>query len=508
LAELFVINGVCAGTVFFLPDVPTVLGRSPEAHLQIADPWISSMHAMFEWRGEDVWVIDLESRNGTYIGDERVHEAKLGPGAQIRFGKTEVRFERREQRARPEGLFAEGGTVVRYLDDLQAEMDQARDGGPRRDTVRTEPAGTVLARRQLAVLEEIGRALVDAESLDACLHRILAAVAKAIRSERASLLLTDETGEMVPRAVEPAGSPPALSSTVIAAAAQSRAGILSLDAKQDPRFAASQSIISQGIRSALCVPIWAAHRILGMLLFDRGPSQPFTADDLELVAVVGQQAALAIERARYLDQVRADDERRRALATHFPAAVARTLAHESTGSDPLALSMRDAAVLRAAVACPDGLAADLAGAARTLRSVLDAMAHAALAEEGAVVRLPGGAVFALFGLHAAQPDGAARALRAARAMRAAVRALGHPGCDVRAGVEAGPTLAGNVAGAKGFELVATGGAAVRAERLLALARPGEILAGAGAVERGGEKLEARGLQEMAGERLAVFRAVD
>jgi hypothetical protein len=507
LAELFVINGVCAGTVFFLPDVPTVLGRSPEAHLQVADPWISSMHAMFEWRGQDVWVIDLESRNGTYIGDERVHEAKLEPGAQIRFGKTDVRYERRETRARPEGLFAEGGTVVRYLDDLQAEMDQARTGEGRRDTVKTEPAGTVLARRQLAVLEEIGRALVDAVSLDACLNRILVSVSKAIRSERASLLLTDETGEMVPRVVEPEGSPPALSSTVIAAAAQSRAGILSIDAKQDPRFAASQSIISQGIRSALCVPIWASHRILGMLLFDRGPSQPFTADDLELVAVVGQQAALAIERARFLEQERAGDERRRALEHHLPAGVARALALEASDRDALALDVRDAAVLRVAIVFPDALGRDASAAAAMLRSALQTMSDAVLAEDGAAVRLPGG-VLAVFGLHANQADAAARALRAARAIRTRVRALGPPAVEVRAGVEAGPTLTGNVAGPKAFELLAAGGSAERAERLVALARPGEILAGAGAVERGGEGLEARGVQEIAGERLAVFRAVE
>ena len=92
MAEIVVLNGVCAGTVFVLPDIPTVLGRSPESHLQIGDPWISSMHAMFERRGQEVWVIDLESRNGTYVADERVAEARVPDGVLLRFGKTEVRF--------------------------------------------------------------------------------------------------------------------------------------------------------------------------------------------------------------------------------------------------------------------------------------------------------------------------------------------------------------------------------------------------------------------------------
>jgi class 3 adenylate cyclase len=88
VAELFVVDGVCGGTAFFVPHVPSVLGRSPDCHLQVADPWISSMHALFERRGEELWVVDLESRNGTFVDDERVREAAIVAGSRLRFGKT------------------------------------------------------------------------------------------------------------------------------------------------------------------------------------------------------------------------------------------------------------------------------------------------------------------------------------------------------------------------------------------------------------------------------------
>jgi hypothetical protein len=100
LAELVVLNGARAGAVFELPEMPTVVGRSPEAHFQLDDPWISSMHAMFERRGAEIWVVDLESRNGTFVGADRVQEALLVPGVVLRFGRTEVRIEREESRAR------------------------------------------------------------------------------------------------------------------------------------------------------------------------------------------------------------------------------------------------------------------------------------------------------------------------------------------------------------------------------------------------------------------------
>lgn len=133
MSEIMVLNGVCAGTVFVLPDIPTVLGRSPESHLQIGDPWISSMHAMFERRGEEVWVIDLESRNGTFLGDERVAEARLEDGSIVRFGRTQVRFTARSTWASSQGT---------------APEERARPEGPR-ETIRSD--GTISGRAPLPV---------------------------------------------------------------------------------------------------------------------------------------------------------------------------------------------------------------------------------------------------------------------------------------------------------------------------------------------------------------------
>jgi class 3 adenylate cyclase len=102
VAELVVLNGTNAGTVFVLLEIPTVVGRSEESHLLILDPWISSMHAMFEKRGNEIWVVDLDSRNGTFLGDERITEARITDGAVVRFGRTEVRVDlRKKGRAAP-----------------------------------------------------------------------------------------------------------------------------------------------------------------------------------------------------------------------------------------------------------------------------------------------------------------------------------------------------------------------------------------------------------------------
>ncbi len=124
------LNGVATGTVFVLGDVPAVVGRSPEAHLRIGDPWISSMHAMFERREDALWVVDLESRNGVFLGDDRVAEARVADGAVVRLGRTEIRFT--AGRAREDEIPSASGAAPRPP--------------PRRETLRSD-AGTAAARR-------------------------------------------------------------------------------------------------------------------------------------------------------------------------------------------------------------------------------------------------------------------------------------------------------------------------------------------------------------------------
>jgi GAF domain-containing protein len=447
LAELFVVNGICSGTVFFLPDVPTVVGRSLECHVQIGDPWISSMHALFERRGEQLWVVDLDSRNGTFLGEERVQEAPLNPGARLRFGRTEA-----ELRAGPEAAEQRGNlgetTIIRYLADLVGESaaPPAPTEIPGLVPPRQDRPSRVTAsgRRQVAVLNEIGRITMSSGDAGETLRLVLRVLSGAVRAERASVLLLDERGEMVPQATEPPGAAPRVSDTVVQAAMRSRAGILTTDAQQDARFSGSQSIIAQGIRSCMAAPIWADNRILGTLVLDRGLTDPFTAEDLELATVVGFQAALAVERSRQRDRARLADEQRLRLLRHLPAPVAGALLASDSDREILAPGPRpEAVVLRLVLGCAGALAAERpAGEAAARLFAAQEAARQVLLGEGAAVdaRLTGDLV-AVFGLEKSDDGTLPRALRAALAARDRVRELeagmATPRLAPRCGLEAG-----------------------------------------------------------------------
>jgi hypothetical protein len=74
---------------------PTVLGRQADADVRLdGDDFASAHHARLVPRVDGVWVEDLGSTNGTFVGDERVTaERRLQPGETLTVGRTELRLE-------------------------------------------------------------------------------------------------------------------------------------------------------------------------------------------------------------------------------------------------------------------------------------------------------------------------------------------------------------------------------------------------------------------------------
>jgi adenylate cyclase len=475
MPELLVVTGVSAGTVFFLTNDSTVIGRSEGCDVVITDPWISSRHAMIEQRGDEVWLVDLDSRNGTFLDGRRIREAPVRSDSQVAFGRTTGTI-RAVVRGTP---IPQRADAVRYLADVEKMVSQA-------------DAGADPTRRQLAALQAVGRALVDAPDFDESLARILATVAEAARAERSSLLLLDEKGVLVPRVHLPADSPPRVSASVVAEAARSHAGLLVTDAQHDERFSAAHSVFFQGIRSCLCVPIWAENRMLGMLVLDRGVVDPFTEDDLELVTVVAYQAALAVERARLQERARTVDVQRRKLLRHFSPDVANLiLSQTEMEGDPLAVTVREeATMLFSDVRGFTGLTERLPALqlAQLLREYLSEMTKALFEERGTLDKFMGDGLMAIFGVPVPHPDDPVRAVRCAWRMLERLGGLNarlptDRRLAIRIGVNTGRVVAGNFGTPERLEYTVLGDAVNVAARLESIAEPGTVCVGPTTYER-------------------------
>jgi hypothetical protein len=68
------------------------LGRSSSNTIVIDDPNVSRAHARMVKRGEDWWIVDLGSTNGTLVNNSAVKERRLTPGDRITIGGSEFEF--------------------------------------------------------------------------------------------------------------------------------------------------------------------------------------------------------------------------------------------------------------------------------------------------------------------------------------------------------------------------------------------------------------------------------
>ncbi|HZO50028.1 MAG TPA: DUF3662 and FHA domain-containing protein [Gaiellaceae bacterium] len=71
-----------------------VIGRSRECDVRLDDANVSRRHAELRHEGDEYWIVDLGSTNGTELNGKRVQRARLSDGDRIMLGSTELRFGR------------------------------------------------------------------------------------------------------------------------------------------------------------------------------------------------------------------------------------------------------------------------------------------------------------------------------------------------------------------------------------------------------------------------------
>lgn len=90
-SRLQVVSGPNTGQSVPLDGGPLLLGRGTDAAIRLDDDYVSSRHARFATNGEQWFVEDLGSTNGTYLGKQRITSpTPIGTGISVRLGKTTV----------------------------------------------------------------------------------------------------------------------------------------------------------------------------------------------------------------------------------------------------------------------------------------------------------------------------------------------------------------------------------------------------------------------------------
>lgn len=325
MASLFVIQGADQGKRFELKSPAVALGRENSNPIRIHDTEVSRRHAEVRQVDNSYRVVDLGSANGTYLNGQPVE------------GSSEIRSGDRLQVGQTVMLFSEGpsgsndrevASRVNMLgpaspDDRSAILRSIPVGEGSRVLQAPEGAGGWLRDRliNLSVMYRATQAISHVLDTDTLLPQILEMVFESIGADRGAILLKDEIGRLVPKAVrwraevEDPDEKLTISRTIVDHVLTEGQGVLTSDAPGDKRFGPAQSIVDYNIREAICVPIQGRHATLGVLYADirsnEGPSfnkdgVPITAsrgkfsqDHLMLMVAIGHQAGLAIENTEF-----------------------------------------------------------------------------------------------------------------------------------------------------------------------------------------------------------------
>lgn len=91
-AQLNVESGPDAGNNHRTGQSALRVGRSPDNDMVLRDPATSGHHARIERRGQQFWIVDLGSTNGTLVNGEPIQEKELNHGDRITIGQNAVGF--------------------------------------------------------------------------------------------------------------------------------------------------------------------------------------------------------------------------------------------------------------------------------------------------------------------------------------------------------------------------------------------------------------------------------
>ncbi len=279
------------------------IGRSPASDIVLADTHCSSCHAVIERSGERFLIRDAGSKNGTFVNEARLGgPAVLAPGDEIRLGSTTMTFERPRM---PRVTIVES---PRETSDASAsvpfrEILERSSATEARTSRLASPASLREENRALQIMIRVGEALVAHKPVPELLEDILDLVATNLPMDQCVLMLRDDAGgALETRAARTQGARQGrdeiqVSRSIVSMAFERHLSVLLDIARAD--FDPSASMISQGIRSALCVPIGDEDDVIGVLYADRHEgAEPFEDADLRLLTLLANTAAVRIQQAR------------------------------------------------------------------------------------------------------------------------------------------------------------------------------------------------------------------
>ncbi len=280
-----------------LRKTPTTLGRSVDNDLAYPqDPWLSRYHLCFEQREKTWWIRDCESRNGTKLNSAGIKAAKpIKAGDKVFAGHLTIDVRERPSEAhRPVISFVAKDDSDRstheatFFTNLDKVLGKTAEPRPAREASA--------ASRMVSALIRAGQELVTHQPLQQLFETILQLSLSAVEAKR-GVILTLEGGELQVRASRGDGF--TISTAVRDQVLRDKQSVWISDALRHDALSKQESIVLSRVRSMIAAPLQTGDRVIGIIYVDNASVlRPFSQDDLDLLTVMANVAAIRIENAR------------------------------------------------------------------------------------------------------------------------------------------------------------------------------------------------------------------
>ena len=509
--------------------VHNTLGRHPNNTHQVLDRIVSKEHCHIDLVDGRYLLRDLGSLNGTFVNGERVSEKPLSTGDEITMGSTRIIFSGDETIAGV-GRPADFAAAARRATPAAGAATAAGHPGatlqgpgiapppPAASKVTIAPGmveshiRTKLAplmeqnflperlvqdndalRRDYEKLRasyELMRAIGVELDVDNLLRKIIDAAFQLLPADRGVVLLYNEEKELKPRCVrtkakKAEGEEVVLSTTIIEEVLRDKAAVLSSDASVDSRFQGAHSIIMQGIRSTMAVPLLHGDEVFGIMMLDSQiAANAFTEKDLQLFQNVANQAAIAVQNSLFAAKLQQEALTRERFQRLLSPAIAEQVisgkVEVKKGGE-----LRETTVLfsdiRGFTAMSEKVSAQ--EVVDMLNDYFELMVELIFENEGTLDKFVGDEIMALFGAPVAHPDDPVRAVRTALRMLEVLndefnlirRKNGKPELQIGIGINTGEVVAGYLGSSKALEYTVIGDTVNTGARLCSVAKAGECL---------------------------------
>ncbi len=320
MPSLFVIRGRDQGTRFQLEEPVHTVGRTQSNSVRLHDTEVSREHAELVRRGDSYLLRDLSSSNGTYVNGQQSNERELVSGDQLQFGRSlllytgfvESSYENIADQIDiiPRADSNDGSRIVAALSHSGNSdwlLPDARD---------SSSPWIARARSNLQIMYRTALAVSHTMDIDQLLARIMEMIFEWVDADRGCIMLYDtETDQLVPKVRRHrrgirSDEKISISKTILDFVTERNEGVLTSNAGDDKRWDPTASIVSMGVREAICVPMQGRYNVVGVIYIDTsitpqrmlmnsGKLDQFTEEHLRLMIAIAHQAALAVEDTSY-----------------------------------------------------------------------------------------------------------------------------------------------------------------------------------------------------------------